>query len=141
MSNELSIIKGTKSVATIKGELKEWKPPTDQAAADLKKLVSVLGSKDGKAAVAAADERLARKCENCDELVFEGVTLKAVRKSIRTYKQTKGVKEAQAALDDLLNEKKNLDDAISIAKKALELEQEKGGFTKEDIVFSHWLVQ
>jgi hypothetical protein len=134
MTAEVSIIPHVDSVADFKKGLKDWTPKSDAEAGNLIALKSILNSTGGEAAIKAANARLSRKCEDCDVLEFDGFTLKAVRKTQRTYHES-------AAITKLEDKIAGLNQKLKEAKADLDAARVKAGFNESDPIFSHWLVQ
>lgn len=128
MKQELEILKGG-GIA----ELKQALPaitPTIATAVKWLNLRSLVTSKSGEELTKAMVAHL-KSCKECEE-VYEGdLGVKLIYKTTRVYKQTKGLKAAQAALDELLAEKEELEERIAAAKEKLEEEGNKAGFTQE----------
>lgn len=130
MTAEVSIIPQVNDVQGFKQGLASWKPKSDKEAADLVVLASLIGSKAGETALKAAKERLSRKCETCDELKFDGYTLKAVRQVTKTYGTNPQIERLRAKLEKLTQEveetKTRLDAELSLV------------VTEGEKVFKYW---
>ena len=134
MTAEVSIIPHVDSVADFKKGLKDWTPKSDNEAAQLIALISILNSTGGDAAKKAANARLSRKCLDCDVLEFEGFSLKAVRKAQRVFNDSPAILKLEEKIAGL-NQK------LKEAKADLDAAKVRAGFEESDPIFSHWLVQ
>jgi ASC-1-like (ASCH) protein len=144
MTAEVSVIPNIDDIGGFKKALKEWTAPTDESAGNFIALVSLVNSTAGKAAKETAVNRLKRKCDKCDEIPFDGYTLKVVRKEVRVYKGSAPLNKAVKELADLEAEKAKLtaeiDERIRHKKTDIQELEEKREFTST-MEFSHLLVQ
>lgn len=111
------------SIADLKNTLLTVNPTKDVAVKWFN-LRSLVNSTAGTKFTEACTNHLL-SCKDCEEVVIDGMGVKLITDQVKAYNETKEVKAAQKAVDDL-------DAKLKSAKIDLKAAQEKAGFEYAD---------